>query len=221
MFVLTTPIAAQTTAFDPGTGEAWIIRDAQKPFLRTRIPADGVSTMPRAQPPTQAELLRNQRIAKANRVWATFAPWSYDPDLVEFFIDECERWDIGDQWLHLMVYGMANFGLRVGATAPGKCYGPWDVKHPYWSREHAAHVMTGPKRESVLRDPYVNTACHVGQAAEYHSQTGRTGMALLRTIFYPAAPWGRATNAWAPRWEKWDREFRECIQRGYEVGKLK
>lgn len=160
------------------------------------------------------------RVKKAERVWATYAPWSYDPDLVEFFISECEKWGIGDQWLYLLTYGMANFGLRVNATAPGRCYGPFDCKWPYVSRAHAAHVLEGPWDESALRDPYVNTACHVGQSAEYHRRTGRTGMALLRTVFYPAAPYGRACNAWAPRWDMWYNRFTKSIKRGYKVGKL-
>lgn len=185
------------------------------------VDADGANTKPTTSLPSKAERLAEQRVAKAQRCWATYAPWSYDPALVEFFIDECERWGIGDQWLPLLTYGMANFGLRKNATAPGRCYGPFDCKWPYVSRSHAAHVLDGPWCEAALRDPYVNTACHVGQAADYHRRTGRTGMALLRTVFYPAAPWGSATNSWAPRWETWDGKFKDCIQKGYEVGKLR
>jgi hypothetical protein len=208
------PACAQTLAHDPATGRSWVIREALSPTLRPTLPADGRAENP-TRLPTRKERVHDIRVAKCARVWRTCAPWSYDPALVEFFISECERWGIGDQWLPLLTYGMANFGLRVNATAPGRCYGPFDVKWPYCSRSHAAHVLDGPWRESALRDPYVNTACHVGQAAEYHRRTGRTGMALLRTVFYPAAPRGRATNAWAPRWEKWDRKFRRVLSEGY------
>lgn len=190
------------------------------PFLHPSLPADGVSTTPRMDTPQSRNFIHKLRVKKAGRIWATYAPWSYDPDLVEFFINECEKWGIGDQWIYLITYGMANFGLKDNSIAQGRCYGPWDVKWPYCSQSHAAHVLKGPWNESALLDPYVNTACHVGQSAEYHRRTGRTGMALLRTVFYPAAPYGRACNAWAPRWDIWYDRFIESIQRGYEVGKL-
>ncbi len=173
-----------------------------------------------AAPDAEAQAIHDLRVRKCERLWQTFAPWSYSEDLVDFFVTEHERRGIADQWYYSFLYGMANFGLRAGATAPGHCYGPMDCKWPYAARADAAHVLEGAWGESALRQPRVNIACHVGEMARHHESTEREGMALLRTVFYPAAPWGRATNRWAPQWSKWDRRCRACIERGYAVGKL-
>jgi hypothetical protein len=180
------------------------------------IPADGRTTTPSTCIVNQGHIEHELRVSKCTRLWQTFAPWSYSADLVKFFISEHERRGIADQWYYSMIYGMANFGLRIGAIAPGDCYGPMDVKWPYCARSDAAYVIKGPWGRSALKDPYVNIACHAGEAA----RTGRRGMYMLRTVFYPAAPYGRACNAWAPQWDKWDRKFSACIDRGYSVGKL-
>jgi len=157
-----------------------------------------------------AEQLERRR--KCRLLWATHAPWYYTQDLADFLCGEHEQRGIGPEWYYSLIYGMANFGLRVGATAPGRCYGPMDVKWPYCSRADAQRLLDGRAwRQSILRDPYVNIACHTGEMSRLHSRTGRTGMALIRSVFYPAAPWGRATNRWAPRWQRWDRKFRATL----------
>ena len=183
-------------------------------------PAPEAAVAADPEPVDAAQALHDLRVKKCSRLWQTFAPYSYSPALVEFFISEHERRGIGDQWYHSFLYGMANFGLRVGATAPGLCHGPMDVKWPYCLRSEAAHVLQGPWGPEALRDPRVNIACHVGEMARHHRATGRRGFALIRTVFYPAAPWGGATNRWAPRWHQWDRKCRACIERGYRYGKL-
>lgn len=149
-----------------------------------------------------------ERRRKCRLLWSTHAPWSYSPDLADYLCSEHERRGIGPEWYFSLIYGMANFGLRVGATAPGRCYGPMDVKWPYCARSDAERLLAGRAwHQGILRDPYVNIACHTGEMARLHERTGRTGMALIRSVFYPAAPYGRACNRWASRWERVEREF--------------
>ena len=71
--IFAAPLAAQTMAFDPGTGESWVIRDAQMPFHCVRMPADGVSTTPRAQLPMQRKLSVPEAVA-AKAINGHFGP---------------------------------------------------------------------------------------------------------------------------------------------------
>jgi len=151
---------------------------------------------------------------------ATFAPWADDPELIDWFVTCHEVEGIPGQWYYSWLYAQANFGWGIGRTAPGRCYGPADVKWPYCARPPAAVLGDRPWNRHALLDPRVNLWCHTRQMADYHRQTGREGFALLRTVFYPAAPWGRATNRWAPRWHQWDCKARACLSDGYRAGKL-
>jgi len=152
--------------------------------------------------PTSAPALTisELRRTKCAYLWARVAPWSYSKGLCEFFVSEHERAGIPAEWYWSLVYGFANFGLRIGQRAPGQCFGPMDVKWPGMARQ------AGVKRPNDLRDPRVNIHAHVLEMAYYHRQTGETGMALLARVFYPASP--RRYHRWVPT----DRRFRKLFK---------
>jgi len=196
-------------AFDPGTGESWVIRDAQMPFLCVRMPADGVSTLPTTLPPRT----RHLRILKAQRIVATFAGYSgrssflpYVEDLIDYCSEVAEKNgepEFAATWYWALVYGYANFGLRCYSIAryadSADCSGPFDVKQE-------PHVL----------DPIENMKHHVDEQF-IGWQKGYRGIDLCKYVMLPSAPrdWGGGMFA------KTDRKFRACIQRGYEVGKLR
>lgn len=151
--------------------------------------------------PTAQDLRR----AKCRYLWATVAPWSYSPELVEHFCGEHERLGIGPEWYWSLLYGYSNFGLTIGKRV-GPCYGPMDVR-----REWARACGFAP---NDLRDPRVNITCHVREMVLYHNKTGETGMALLARVFYPARP------MYYHRWRPTERRFRHIIAQGYAAGKF-
>jgi len=150
-----------------------------------------------------------QRRAKAAYLWQRVAPWSYSPALVEHFVSEHERLGIGPEWLASMSYGMANFGLSVGKRAPGRCFGPMDVRWPGYARQ------AGCRRPDDLRDPYRNITAHCLEARA-GVRRGHTGLALCRWIMMPSRPhdWGRGKFRKA-----WARHVR-LIAQGYAAGKI-
>lgn len=141
--------------------------------------------------PTAGQLRR----AKCAHLWQTVAPWSYSPEIVEFFIGEHERLGIGSEWLASFTYGFANFGLTIGRRAPGLCYGPMDVK---WGGSHSRRA--GARRPEDLRDWRLNITAHCLEAQE-GVRRGHEGLALCRWIMFPARPhdWGggRFRRTWA------------------------
>lgn len=149
-----------------------------------------------------------QRRAKCAYLWQTVAPWSYRPWLVEHFIAEHEHLGIEGEWYYSLIYGFTQMGLTIGSRAPGRCFGPMDVKWPGKARE------VGCTRPGDLRDPLANVAAHCREMAYYHNKTGETGMALLARVFYPAAP------RYYHRWKPADRRFRALLKGAYEKGKL-
>jgi len=167
---------------------------------------------------------REQRRAKCRRLWQTFAPWSYDPDLCEFFISEHERVGLEDHWQLSLAYGMAAWGLRCGVQTAG-AYGPMDQR---WRngfasscRKACADLLDGRAwRESLLFDSRVNIRCHVEEMAYWHRRTGRTGYSLLRKVFLPANPDGSVSRSWGSRWPTWMARFEADLARAYEYGKL-
>ncbi len=138
------------------------------------------------------------RVRKCRRIVLTYyANSGFEPH-IEFFITEHERLDMGPAWFYSLIYGAANFGLRVGASAAGGCASPMDVKH----------------YPRVL-DPQKNIAWHCREMHGFY-QRGIRGRDLCEHVFYPARPhdWGRG------RFRRTETTFRACINRGYEVGKL-
>ena len=163
-----------------------------------------------------AAQLHQLRVRKATRLVLTFHDYR-NPDgtpsrgsflpWVEHLISTHERLEaeggpraagFGAAWFWSMIYGSANFGLRCYATAPGSCAGPMDVKH-------------SPR----VIEPAANIEWHCREMLGFYKR-GVRGRDLCEHVFYPARPhdWGGG------RFRHTERRFRDCIQRGYEVGKL-
>jgi len=169
------------------------------------------ASAPIADPAPIADLTADQlaRRAKCRRLWRAFAPWSYSDDLADYFVAEHERLGIGDQWYWSLVYGFSTFGLTTGKCVQG-CYGPMDQKWPFARGCRAAcrALAAGrPWSPRLLRDPYINIRCHVLEMAYYHRRTGRAGLPLLATVFYPARPMEYR------RWRPTEAKFRAALAR--------
>jgi hypothetical protein len=147
------------------------------------------------------------RVRKCERLVATFYANSGFLPYCETLVATHERMEaeggerargFGAAWYWSLVYGAANFGLRVGGVAPGSCAGPMDVKH----------------RPLVL-DPVANIEWHCREMLGFYKR-GVRGRDLCEHVMLPAAPrdWGGG------RFRRTDARFRACIERGYEVGKL-
>lgn len=158
------------------------------------------SPLPVSPPPPDPALIR---AAKCRAIWQSVAPWSYSAGLADYFCLQHELAGIPDQWYWSLVYGYSNFGLTIRSRAPGRCYGPLDVKWPGFARR------VGARKPDDLLDPELNIRAHVAEMAYYHRRTGRTGLPLLATVFYPAAP--REYHRWRPT----DRRFRQVLSTWY------
>jgi hypothetical protein len=153
---------------------------ALSPLAAVEIPA------PPAPRPTPERLRRH----KCRALWQAVAPWSYSPELADYFCIHHELAGIETEWYWSLVYGFSNFGLTLRSQAPGLCYGPMDVKWPGFARQ------VGATEPDDLLDPRTNIRAHIAEASYYHRRTGRTGIALLSTVFYPASP--REYHRWRP-----------------------
>lgn len=135
-----------------------------------------------------------ERRAKCSYLWQRMAPWSYIPALCDYFVGEHERAGIGPEWSASICYGFANFGLTLRSAAPGRCYGPMDVKWPGYARQAGCRVPND------LLDPWKNIRAHVLEV-KVGSDKGYSGVALCKYIMLPAAPtdWGcgRFRKTWA------------------------
>lgn len=144
--------------------------------------------------------LHGLRVAKATWIVAHLYPTSGFGPYVHVLVREHERLEreegdamagFGAAWWWSLVYGGANFGLRVGASAPGNCAGPMDVK-----------------AFPLVLDPVSNIRHHCAEMATFYRR-GVRGIALCEHVFYPAAPrdWGggrfrRTENLpYTPRYE--------------------
>ena len=148
--------------------------------------------------------VHQERVAKCRAIWQASAPWSYSPELAEFFVTEHERQCVGDQWWFSLIYGKANFGLTLHSRSPGLCFGPLDVKWPGFARQVGAH------KPEDLRDPRLNIRAHVAEMAYYHRRTGETGTSLLARVFYPASP------RYYHRWRSVAREHERYLRSWYQ-----
>jgi len=164
---------------------------APTPTLLPRDPFQRTAT------PTR-DLLRQLRVRKCRYIVQHLYPHSGFAPYVEFFVSEHERLGMAEAWWYSLVYGGANFSLRVGATAPGSCAGPMDVKH-----------------RPLILDPKANIRWHCREMAGFYRR-GVRGLRLCECVFYPARPhdWGGG------RFAKTDRRHRACIERAYQEGRL-
>jgi hypothetical protein len=150
-------------------------------------------------PPIDAKrALRDLRVAKCRMIVERLYPRSGFGPYVEFFIDEHERLGMGAEWWWSLVYGGANFSLRVGARAPGNCAGPMDVKH-----------------YPLVLDPKANIRWHCREMAGFYGR-GVRGIRLCYSVFLPANPrdWGGG------RFKRTHRKHLQCIEAAYKRGDL-
>lgn len=106
--------------------------------------------------------------------------------------------EFASSWWYSLVYGGANFGVRVGGIAPGSCAGPMDVKH--WP---------------LVLEPGANIRWHVREAYLGYSK-GYRGLRNAEYVMLPSAPrdWGGG------RFRKTDARHRAVIRRAYKEGRL-
>lgn len=189
-------LCAMVCAQEPATGA---VEDAVQPQKAVDAikqwvgPAEATAAVTR--PPIDAkQALRDLRIRKCRAIVRALYPRSGFGPHVEHFIDEHERMGIGDEWQWSLAYGGSNFSLRVGGRAPGRCYGPMDVKGPVPTAWRPTHLYTGAWSDSRLLDPRINISVHVAEAAYHHRRTGRTGYRLMQAVFLPGAPRDWGTN---------------------------
>ena len=102
-------------------------------------------------------------------------------------------------------------------TAPGRCYGPFDVKAPVpkYRRQACAELHDGPWQTSLLRDPQINARCHVLEMQQAYRR-GYRGLGMCKYVYLPAAPtdWGGGRLA------QMERRHKQIIQEAYERGEL-
>lgn len=179
---------------------------------RPVLPADGINTDPDMSR-VDKNRLHNIRVLKAERIVQTFANYEgksgflpYVEDLVSYCEELAEKHGepkFADTWYYALVYGYANFGLRCYSIAryadSADCTGPYDVK-----------------KEPHVLDPVENMRHHVDEQF-LGWQLGYRGRGLCEYVMLPSAPrdWGGGKFA------QTDRKFKACIQRGYEVGKIR
>jgi hypothetical protein len=141
------------------------------------------------------------RVAKCSHLWRTMAPWSYRAELVDYFIGEHERAGIGSEWFYSLLYGHSGSGLVANMTysAGGMtARGLMDCTETHLPRAEALRRFG----TTNLHNPWVSIATHVRQTQGLRKRTGRSGMALMRSVFLPARPdSGRAWREQRVRWE--------------------
>lgn len=131
---------------------------------------------------------------------------------IEYFISYHERLEkdavakgkesakgFGDAWYWSTVYGGANFSMSCYSTAPGSCAGPLDVKH-----------------SPLVLDPKANIRFHCNEMFSYYTRNNVRGINLCKWVMLPSRPtdWGGG------RFSKTDAKFKDCINKGYKIGKL-
>jgi hypothetical protein len=101
-------------------------------------------------------------------------------------------------WWWSLVYGGSNAELRVGATFPGHCSGPMDVKA--WP---------------LVLEPGANIRHHVAEAWLGYS-LGYQGRRNCEYVFYPSHPhdWGGG------RFRQTDARHRRVVTLAYQDGRL-
>lgn len=147
------------------------------------------------------------RLAKARAIVDALYPDSGMRPWLGTLIAEHERYgdpEFAGAWYWSLVYGGANFGLRVGASAPGYCSGPLDVK----STSAAEH-------NRMRRDTAAHIRHHVAEMWCGY-QRGYRGRGLCAFTFLPSAPrdWGNG------RFLQTDARHRAVVERAYRDGGL-
>lgn len=147
------------------------------------------------------------RLAKARVIVADLYPDSGMYPWLGTLLREHESY--GDEgfaaaWWYSMIYGGANFGLKVGATAPGRCSGPLDVKS-----------TSAEMHEQMRTDTRAHVAHHVAEMWAGWGK-GYRGRGLCEYVMYPKRPhdWGGGQFGMT------DEKHRGLIGKAYQEGRL-
>lgn len=147
------------------------------------------------------------RREKCGHIWRTLYPWSYHPQLVDFFCGEHERAGLAEMWWESLVYGASGSELRPrmicrggGMVSRGLMDCAWTFAKDYRARL-APLLGAGPSwGPDALFDPWVSIRCHVLELVLYRQKSGRQGWSLLRQVFLPVSPDGSRTLREQRRW---------------------
>lgn len=160
-----------------------------------------VTTVEGAQVSDETRLAKGRIIVDALYPDSNFRPW------IGTLIAEHERY--GDDgfagaWYWSIAYGGANMGLRVGATAPGLCSGPLDVKSTSLSMHRRMRT-----------DTRAHLKHHVAEMWRGY-QKGYRGRGLCEYTFLPSHPrdWGGG------RFRRTDAAHRDVIAKAWRLGTL-
>ena len=187
--------AVLLAALPPATTARSVVEAAGWVGSRPVLPADGRLTTPRTELPSAAERLHDLRVRKCEKIVRALYPDSGFLPYVEFFIAEHERLGMGEAWWWSLVYGGANFSLKVGGRAPGNCCGPLDVKGL-----------------PLATDPHDNIRRHCREMLGFWKR-GVRGRDLCEHVFYPAAPRDWQVRDGEGRFARTESRHREVIGR--------
>jgi hypothetical protein len=166
--------------------------------------ADSPAPTPGQPTLSPEQALRREQCAT---LWRQLYPWSYSPQLVDFFCGEHERAGMPEMWRYSLVYGASGSELRPNMVCRGGGMVSRGLMDCSWTfaaghRRQLEPLLSGirPWGPEALFDPWVSIRCHVLELAGYRQQTGREGWDLLRVVFLPASPDGARTRREQRRW---------------------
>ena len=178
-------------------------------------------------PITRLSAEQRLRRQKCAYLWRKLYPWSYRPELADFFCGEHERAGLGPMWWHSLVYGVSGSELRPSMICVGGSMVSRGLMDCAWTFARSRRTALEPLLSGVqpwgpgaLFNPWVSIRCHVLELRQYHEQTGRADWALLRVVFLPAAPDGARTRREQRRWERLERGHLRAVQAALAAGLL-
>jgi hypothetical protein len=201
--VLLTTVSAIGLAGPATTAQATTDRNSSTAKQQPKL-AVGSAHGASADGLTAEQRLRRE---KCDYLWRRLYPWSYHPELVDFFCGEHERVGLPEMWWHSLVYGASGSEMRPSMVCRGGGMVSRGLMDCAWTfaKDHRRRLepLLGGGRAwgpEALHDPWVSIRCHVLELACYRRQTGRDTWSLLRQVFLPASPDGGRTRREQRRW---------------------
>lgn len=167
----------------------------------------------------QRELTSTQQLRrlKCDYLWRKLYPWSYKPELVDFFCGEHERAGMAELWWQSLVYGASGSEMRPSMICIGGSMVSRGLMDCAWTfagdyRQRLEPLLSGaPWGPQALFNPWVSIRCHVLELKYYRGKTGRDDWGLLRTVFLPASPDGGRCFREQRRWERIERRHSQAL----------
>ncbi len=161
---------------------------------------------------------QRQRREKCDYLWRKLYPWSYHPDLVDFFCGEHERAGLPEMWWESLVYGSSGSDMKPRMICRGGGMVSRGLMDCAWTfaRDHRGRLeplLSGSRAwgPDALFNPWVSIRCHVLEMGYYRRKSGREGWSLLRQVFLPASPDGGRTMREQRRWRRIEAEHQEAL----------